>query len=112
MTSICTTPAEPSARPNRPIRKERDDFFHSFSVHGAAAAAQPSEATVVDRHLTGSADPVAAALRPIVQTGRRIARLQRRLLYQLRHAGRGHYVGAVRGRMERNGRDYGYEPGR
>src|SRR5512145_4238 len=112
MTSICTIPVEPSARPNRRIRKERDDFFHSFSVHDAAAAAQPSEAAVVDRHLTGSAYSVAVALRPAFQAGRRTARIQRRLLYQLRHAGRGHYVVAVRGWVERNGSDYGYEPGR
>src|SRR5262245_13750149 len=109
MTSICVIRAEPSPKPTRPIRKERDDFFHSLAVYGAAAAAQFVTAAMVDRDLTGSADPVAAALRPTVQKGGRTARLQRQLIYQLRHSRRSYYVGAVRWWLERNGRDYGHE---
>src|SRR5262245_45000684 len=112
MTSICVTRAEPLPKPTRPFRKERDDFFHSLTVYGAAAAAQFVAPALVDRDLAGPADPVAAALRPTVQKGGRTARLQRQLIHQLRHARRGHYVGAVRWRLERNGRDYGHESGR
>src|SRR5215813_14780425 len=112
MTSICTIPAGPSARPTKAPRwgrKERDDFFHSFSVYGAATFAQFVATTLVDRDLAGPADRLAAALRPTLQTRRRTTRLQRQLIHQLRHSGRGHHVGAVRGRLERNGRDYGHE---
>src|SRR5262245_63444926 len=112
MTFICTIPVGPSARPTKAPergRKERDDFFHSFSVYGAAPFAQFVAATLVDRDLAGPADRLAAALRPTLQTRRRAARLQRQLIYQLRHSRRGHHVGAFRGRVERNGRDYGHE---
>src|SRR5215510_10270854 len=112
MTSICTIPVGPSARPTkapRGGRKERDDFYHSFSVYGAATFAQFVAATLVDRDLAGPADRLAVALRPTLQTRRRAARLQRHLIYQLRNYRRGHYVGGVGGRLERNGRDYGHE---
>src|SRR5262245_18825234 len=109
MKSICVIRDEASAKPTGPIKKERDDFFHSFSVYGAATAAQLAQAALVGRHLTGSADLVAAAVWPTVQTGRRVARLQRQLIHQFCHSGRGHYVGAVRRRLERHGSDHGYE---
>src|SRR5262245_30072619 len=110
--STCVIPVELSAKPTSLNRKERDDFYYSLNVYGAAAPAQFVAAALVDRDLTGSADPVAVALRPTLQAGRRTARLQRRIVYQFRHSRRGHHVGAVRGRLERDGSDYGYEPGR
>src|SRR5215813_4092274 len=112
MTFIYAIRVEPSVKPTRAIRqggKERDDLFNSFIVYDAATPAQPVAAAMVDRLLTGPADRVVAALRPAVQTGGRIARLQFHLVYQFCHSRGGHYVGAVRRRMERNGRDYGYE---
>src|SRR5215510_12691393 len=109
MTSICVTRAGPSPKPTRPIIKERDDFFHSLAVYGAAAAAQFVAAALVDRDLTGPADPVAATLRPTVQKGGRSAPRQRELIHQLRHPRRSHYVCEVRGGLERNGSDYGHE---
>src|SRR5215471_7057972 len=114
MTSIYAIRVEPSMKPIRAIRqgrKERDDLFNSFIVYVAATPAQLVAAAMVDCHLTGPADRVAAALRPTVQTGRRIARLQRQLVYQFCHSRGGHYVGAVHRRLEWNGSDYGYESG-
>src|SRR5262249_28011961 len=112
MTFICAIRVEPSMKPTRVIRygrKERDDLFNSFTVYDAATPAQLAAAAVVGCLLTCSANCVAAALRPAVQTGRRIARLQFQLVYQFCHSRGGHYVCAVRRRLERNGSDYGYE---
>src|SRR5262245_54464493 len=111
MTSIFATPVEPSAKPSGTIRKDHDDYFDSFSVYDAAAAAQFVATAVVDRDLTGAADRVADALRSTIQTGSRVARLQRRLVHQFRHSRRRHYVGFVCRRLEWNGSNYGYEWG-